>query len=147
MGLFNLFKPASTVLVVDVVALHESLGMKGNIAPRNQLQTFRRLSRFAPMTMLNFWHRLPARRGAVQFSYPVMPVLRSCWVPAQTKCASAPSARHLMPVPGSRSNPTAAQATIAGTVRHGATVRNSHRMMPSRNALRGRCPTLMPSTN
>jgi hypothetical protein len=47
MGLFNLFKPASTVLVVDVVALHESLGMKGNIAPRNQLQTFRRLSRFA----------------------------------------------------------------------------------------------------
>ena len=47
MGLFNLFKPASTVLVVDVVALHESLGMKGNVAPRNQLQTFRRLARFA----------------------------------------------------------------------------------------------------
>ncbi len=47
MGLFNLFKPAETVLVVDVVALHESLGMKGNIAPRNQLQTFRRLARFA----------------------------------------------------------------------------------------------------
>lgn len=47
MGLFNLFKPASTVLVVDVVALNESLGMKGNVAPRNQLQTFRRLARFA----------------------------------------------------------------------------------------------------
>ena len=47
MGLFNLFKPAPAVLVVDVVALHESLGMKGNIAPRNQLQTFRRLARFA----------------------------------------------------------------------------------------------------
>lgn len=47
MGLFNLFKPAQTVLVVDVVALNESLGMKGNVAPRNQLQTFRRLARFA----------------------------------------------------------------------------------------------------
>lgn len=47
MGLFNLFKPAATVLVVDVVALHESLGMKGNVPPRNQLQTFRRLARFA----------------------------------------------------------------------------------------------------
>lgn len=48
MGLFsNLFKPASTVLVVDVAALNESLGMKGNVAPRNQLQTLRRLSRFS----------------------------------------------------------------------------------------------------
>ncbi len=47
MGLFNLFKPAQTVLVVDVVSLHDSLGMKGNVAPRNQLQTFRRLARFA----------------------------------------------------------------------------------------------------
>ncbi len=48
MGLFsNLFGPASTVLVVDVEALNESLGMKGNVAPRNQLQTLRRLSRFA----------------------------------------------------------------------------------------------------
>lgn len=53
MGLFNLFKPASTVLVVDVVALHESLGMKGNIAPRNQLQTFRRLARFAQREKLD----------------------------------------------------------------------------------------------
>ncbi len=47
MGLFNLFKPARTVLVVDTVALNESLGMKGNVSPRNQLQTFRRLARFA----------------------------------------------------------------------------------------------------
>lgn len=47
MGLFNLLRPASTVLVVDVVSLNESLGMKGNVAPRNQLQTLRRLSRFA----------------------------------------------------------------------------------------------------
>ncbi|MBN2684157.1 MAG: hypothetical protein JXR40_02655 [Pontiellaceae bacterium] len=48
MGLFsNLFGPASTVLVVDVEALNESLGIKGNVAPRNQLQTLRRLSRFA----------------------------------------------------------------------------------------------------
>lgn len=47
MGLFNLLRPAAPLLVVDVVALHESLGMKGNIAPRNQLQTFRRLARFA----------------------------------------------------------------------------------------------------
>lgn len=47
MGLFNLFKPASPVLVVDLVALNESLGMKGNVAPRSQLQSLRRLSRFA----------------------------------------------------------------------------------------------------
>ena len=47
MGLFNLFKPARTVLVVDVVALNESMGLKGNVAPRNQLQSLRRLARFA----------------------------------------------------------------------------------------------------
>lgn len=48
MGLFsNLFGPASTVLVIDVEALNESLGMKGNVLPRYQLQTLRRLSRFA----------------------------------------------------------------------------------------------------
>ena len=48
MGLFsNLFKPASTVLVVDVTALNDSLGMKGNVSPRNQLQTLRSLSRFS----------------------------------------------------------------------------------------------------
>ena len=38
MGLFNLFKPAQTVLVIDTVSLNESLGMKGNVPPRNQLQ-------------------------------------------------------------------------------------------------------------
>ena len=48
MGLFsNLFKPAAPVLVVDVVSLNESLGMKGNVSPRSQLQTLRRLSRFS----------------------------------------------------------------------------------------------------
>ena len=47
MGLFNLFKPAKTVLVVDAVSLNESLGMKGKVPPRNQLQMLRRLARFA----------------------------------------------------------------------------------------------------
>lgn len=47
MGLFNLFKPAKTVLVIDAVSLNESLGMKGKIPPRNQLQMLRRLARFS----------------------------------------------------------------------------------------------------
>lgn len=47
MGLFNLFKPARQVLVVDTVSLNEAMGMKGKVPPRNQLQTLRRLSRFA----------------------------------------------------------------------------------------------------
>lgn len=47
MGLFNLFKPAKTVLVVDAVSLNDSLGMKGKVPPRNQLQTLRRLTRFS----------------------------------------------------------------------------------------------------
>jgi len=47
MGLFNLFKPARTVLVVDVVSLNEATGQKGKIPPRNQLQMLRRLARFA----------------------------------------------------------------------------------------------------
>lgn len=47
MGLFNLFKPARPVLVVDAVSLNESMGMKGKVPPRNQLQTLRRLSRFS----------------------------------------------------------------------------------------------------
>jgi hypothetical protein len=47
MGLFNLFKPARTVLVVDALALNESAGMKGKVPPRNQLQMLRRLARFA----------------------------------------------------------------------------------------------------
>ena len=47
MGLFNLFKSAKTVLVVDAVSLNESLGMKGKVPPRNQLQMLRRLARFS----------------------------------------------------------------------------------------------------
>ncbi len=47
MGLFNLFKSAKTVLVVDAVSLNESMGMKGKVPPRNQLQMLRRLSRFS----------------------------------------------------------------------------------------------------
>jgi hypothetical protein len=47
MGLFNLFKPARTVLVIDTVSLNESLGLKGKVPPRNQLQMLRKLSRFA----------------------------------------------------------------------------------------------------
>jgi hypothetical protein len=47
MGLFSLFRPAQTVLVIDTVSLNESLGMKGKVPPRNQLQLLRRLARFA----------------------------------------------------------------------------------------------------
>ena len=47
MGLFNLLKPAKTVLVIDGVSLNESMGMKGKIPPRNQLQLLRRLARFS----------------------------------------------------------------------------------------------------
>ncbi len=47
MGLFNLFKPGKTVVVMDGVSLNDAAGMKGNVAPRNQLQLLRRLSRFA----------------------------------------------------------------------------------------------------
>ncbi|MDF7801082.1 hypothetical protein P4C99_16520 [Pontiellaceae bacterium B1224] len=47
MGLFNLFKPARTVLVIDAISLNESAGLKGKIPPRNQLQMLRRLARFA----------------------------------------------------------------------------------------------------
>jgi hypothetical protein len=47
MGLFNLFKPAKTVLVIDAISLNESMGMKGKVPPRNQLQMLRRLARFS----------------------------------------------------------------------------------------------------
>lgn len=53
MGLFNLFKPARTVLVVDAVSLNESMGQKGKMPPRNQLQMLRRLSRFAQREKLD----------------------------------------------------------------------------------------------
>jgi hypothetical protein len=47
MGLFNLFKPAKPVLVIDGLSLNESMGMKGKVPPRNQLQVLRRMARFA----------------------------------------------------------------------------------------------------
>ena len=47
MGLFNLFKASKSIVVVDGVSLNDALGMKGNVAPRNQLQTLRRLARFS----------------------------------------------------------------------------------------------------
>jgi hypothetical protein len=47
MGLFNLFQSSKTVVVIDGVSLNESLGQKGKVAPRNQLQLLRRLSRFS----------------------------------------------------------------------------------------------------
>ncbi len=47
MGLFDLFKTNKIVVVVDGVSLNEALGMKGNVPPRTQLQTLRRLSRFS----------------------------------------------------------------------------------------------------
>lgn len=53
MGLFNLFKPAHTALVIDTVSLNESLGMKGKIPPRNQLQLLRRLARFSQREKLD----------------------------------------------------------------------------------------------
>jgi len=53
MGLFNLFKPAQTALVIDTVSLNESLGMKGKIPPRNQLQLLRRLARFSQREKLD----------------------------------------------------------------------------------------------
>jgi hypothetical protein len=53
MGLFNLFKPAQTVLVIDTVSLNDSLGMKGKVPPRNQLQLLRRLARFSQREKLS----------------------------------------------------------------------------------------------
>jgi hypothetical protein len=47
MGLFNLLKPAKSVVVVDGLALNAVAGLKGRVPPRNQLQVLRRLSRFA----------------------------------------------------------------------------------------------------
>ncbi len=47
MGLLNLFKPSRNVVVVDMISLFDSLGMKGDIPPRAQLQMLARLTRFA----------------------------------------------------------------------------------------------------
>ncbi len=70
MGLFNLFKPSKTVVVVDGVSLNEALGMKGKIPPRSQLQLLRRLSRFAQREKLSMvvlltgspLHKAPAKK-------------------------------------------------------------------------------------
>ena len=70
MGLFNLFTTGRHVVVVDGVALNESLGMKGKVPPRNQLQLLRRLSRFAQREKLDMvvvlsgtpLHKAPARQ-------------------------------------------------------------------------------------
>lgn len=47
MGFFDRFKTGKSVVVIDGLSLNESLGMKGKVAPRNQLQLLRRLARFA----------------------------------------------------------------------------------------------------
>ncbi len=47
MGLFDRFKIGKTVIVMDGVSLNDAAGMKGSVAPRNQLQLLRRLSRFS----------------------------------------------------------------------------------------------------
>ena len=70
MGLFNLFKPGRHVIVIDGVSLNESLGMKGKVPPRNQLQLLRRLSGFAQREKLdmvvvlsgNPLHKAPAKK-------------------------------------------------------------------------------------
>ncbi|MEN8256072.1 MAG: hypothetical protein ABFR33_11455 [Verrucomicrobiota bacterium] len=70
MGLFSLFKPSKTVVIVDGVSLNEALGMKGKIPPRSQLQLLRRLSRFAQREKLGMvvvltgspLHKAPAKK-------------------------------------------------------------------------------------
>ena len=70
MGLFSLFKPSKTVVIVDGVSLNEALGMKGKIPPRSQLQLLRRLSRFAQREKLSVvvvltgspLHKAPAKK-------------------------------------------------------------------------------------
>ena len=47
MGLLNVFKSKEDGKVVEGLSLFESLGMKGDISPRTQLQVLRRLTRFA----------------------------------------------------------------------------------------------------
>ncbi|HEY5653217.1 MAG TPA: hypothetical protein VIR63_02475 [Pontiella sp.] len=51
--MFKLFKSATSVVIVDAIALNESLGVKGKVPPRNQLQMLRRLSRFAQREKLS----------------------------------------------------------------------------------------------
>jgi hypothetical protein len=70
MGLFSLFKPSKNTIIIDGLSLNESLGMKGKVPPRNQLQLLRRLSRFAEREKLSVvvvlsgspLHKAPARK-------------------------------------------------------------------------------------
>lgn len=70
MALFGLFKSNKAVVVVDGVSLNESLGMKGKVPPRNQLQLLRRLSGFAQREKIDMvvvltgspLHKAPARK-------------------------------------------------------------------------------------
>lgn len=80
MGLFNLFKPARTVLVVDAVSLNESLGMKGKVPPRNQLQTLRKLARFAQrekVDVVAVMTGTPLNKAPAGKKFENMPVLYS----------------------------------------------------------------------
>ena len=70
MGLFSLLKPSKKTIIIDGVSLNESLGMKGKVPPRNQLQMLRRLSRFSQREKLSVvvvlsgspLHKAPARK-------------------------------------------------------------------------------------
>jgi hypothetical protein len=70
MGLFSLLKPSKKTVIIDGVSLNDSLGMKGKVPPRNQLQLLRRLSRFAQREKLSVvvvlsgspLHKAPARK-------------------------------------------------------------------------------------
>ena len=70
MGLFDLFKPGRHIIVIDGMSLNESLGMKGKVPPRNQLQVLRRLAGFGQREKLDMavvltgtpLHKAPARK-------------------------------------------------------------------------------------
>lgn len=47
MNLFNFFNKKSPVIIIDMLSLFYSLGFKGNIPPRTQLQILRRLTKFS----------------------------------------------------------------------------------------------------
>ena len=70
MGLFSFLKPSKKTVIIDGVSLNASLGMKGKVPPRNQLQLLRRVSRFAQREKLSMvvvlsgspLHKAPARK-------------------------------------------------------------------------------------
>lgn len=47
MNLFKFFKKKKPILVIDMLSLFRSLGEKGNISPRIQLQILRRITNFS----------------------------------------------------------------------------------------------------